>query len=168
MTTYPNPKISTRPPAEPEHESGRAFGRWFLAAQRPLLPRKLQENQQCLGQNRSKFGQNQPKMIQNGPKWVKIGTKWYHMAQNGFFGTFEILPSLLGAFPLYSLQLKKKRVFSLKTEIATENGVNLGPPIFRSGPHGPPEIRKPPALRPRRRSRPAALLHIYLLMWTPG
>ena len=40
--------------------------------------------------------------------------------------------------------------------------------LVRSGPRGPPRIRKPPALGPRRRSRPAALLHIYLLMWTPG
>ena len=48
------------------------------------------------------------------------------MVQNGFWGSFEILLSLLGAFPLYGLEQKKKVFFSLKTEIGTENGVNLG------------------------------------------
>ena len=101
-----------------------------------------------IGTKCSKIGQNRFKIDQNGSKWSKMLQNWskfgqnwskksqmgqnrYKSVQNGpkqILGSFEILLSLLGAFPLYCLQPTKKVFFSLKTEIGTENGVNLGQP----------------------------------------
>ena len=96
---------------------------------------KIVSNRSKIVQNRSKSEQNAPKLVktgsksikmdQNGPKCskigpnlVKIGRKWSQMGQNrskmvqnGFWGSFEILLSLLGVFPLYSLQQNKKVFF---------------------------------------------------------
>ena len=104
-------------------------------------------------QNRTKIGSNVPKctkiaenrskMVPNGPKLVKIDPKSPQRGQIGVFGSFEILLSLFGAFPLCPQQFKKK-VFlflKLKTALKMEQIWNSRKKkfgqIFSSGPRGP-------------------------------
>ena len=71
----------------------------------------------------SKPTENDPKMVPNGSKSVQNGTEWYKMVQQLILGDFRnSAKSFRGISPLQPTVKKN----SSKTEIATENGVNLG------------------------------------------